>query len=145
MAAEATLQEFLDAPNPGLADHVLGRLVFEVADPVIRRTVNYRLSSLATHQDREDVCGDVTLDLVARPHWAGGQPPCCQMGDVGGGRNPPAPRPAPPADDTTERLDRQRFLARLWAEIKELPVGQRAAILLNLRDEEGASAIVWLP
>jgi len=257
MAAEASLQEFLEAPNPGLAEHVLGRLVFEVADPVIRRTVNYRLATLATFQDREDVCGDVTLDLVARlqgcrtgdaepignlPGYAAvtahhgcdrflrqrypqrfrfrnrlryflentkglitwetpqGELACGSVDDRGkiparppegwqrnaavragasegdvvkalleaqspvifddlvraaadlmnvsdtAGTWETAERKATaPTDDATERLDRKRFLAKLWTEITELPVAQRAAILLNLRDDEGESAVVWLP
>ncbi len=257
MAVEATLQEFLDASNPGMAEHALGRLVFEVADPVIRRTVNYRLATLATFQDREDVCGDVTLDLVSRlqdcrsgdsepianlPGYVAvtahhgcdrylrqrypqrfrfrnrlryylentkglitwetahgelacgfvddrGKPPVrpaegwqrnasvragASEGDVvksllestspvifddlvraaadllnvsdhAGAWETAERRAAAPAEDATERLDRQRFLAKLWAEIIELPVAQRAAILLNLRDDEGESAIVWLP
>jgi hypothetical protein len=41
----------------------------------------------------------------------------------------------------TERED----LARLWAEIQTLPVRQRCALLLNLRDDEGRGVIGLLP
>jgi RNA polymerase sigma factor (sigma-70 family) len=42
-----------------------------------------------------------------------------------------------------ETLDRKRFAERLWAEIGKLPVRQRIALLLNLRDGEGAG-MLWL-
>lgn len=41
------------------------RQVFE-AEPLIRRIVGWRLSGTASLQDREDVAGDILLDLVAR-------------------------------------------------------------------------------
>ena len=41
-------------------------------------------------------------------------------------------------------MDRQ-YLARLWDEVRGLPVRQRAAILRNLRDEDGRSALPLLP
>lgn len=41
----------------------------------------------------------------------------------------------------TERED----LARLWAEIQTLPVRQKCALLLNLRDDEGRGVIGLLP
>jgi hypothetical protein len=40
-------------------------------------------------------------------------------------------------------IDRKRFAERLWAEIKELPLRQRMALLLNLRDARGA-AMLWV-
>jgi RNA polymerase sigma factor (sigma-70 family) len=49
--------------------------------------------------------------------------------------------PAEPADVA---LDRRRAMERLWGEIGTLPVRQRAALLLNLRDAEGAGMLwVW--
>lgn len=43
------------------------------------------------------------------------------------------------------RLEQRLFLERLWVEVCELPVLQRAALLLNLRDANGGSAIFFLP
>lgn len=43
--------------------------------------------------------------------------------------------------DFTIELDQQEYLKNLWSEIVALPVGQRAALLLNLRDSEGRGCI----
>ncbi len=40
-------------------------------------------------------------------------------------------------------IDRRRFLERLWIEIQQLPVRQRVALLLNLRDSQGAG-MLWI-
>jgi DNA-directed RNA polymerase specialized sigma24 family protein len=47
--------------------------------------------------------------------------------------------------DVADRLDQRNFLSRLWSEICELPRRQRSAVLLNLRDEKGCSAIELFP
>lgn len=49
--------------------------------------------------------------------------------------------PAEPAADASETLDQRSFLARLWAEVLQLPERQRLALLLNLRDEGGGDAL----
>ena len=41
-------------------------------------------------------------------------------------------------------MDRQ-YLALLWDEVRDLPVRQRHAVLLNLRDEDGQGALPLLP
>ena len=41
--------------------------------------------------------------------------------------------------------DQRSNLERLWTEICELPVKQRVALLLNLRDEQGRGVITLLP
>src|SRR5262249_24718662 len=43
-----------------------------------------------------------------------------------------------------EKIDQQRYLQRLWAKICELPLRQRAALLLNLRDEYGLALLVCI-
>ena len=48
---------------------------------------------------------------------------------------------APPA----ESLERKAWLARLWEEIRELPLRQRICVLLNLRDHQRGAAIGLLP
>jgi RNA polymerase sigma factor (sigma-70 family) len=57
-------------------------------------------------------------------------------------------RPGPPELEAREtnpelEIDRRRFAERLWAEVVQLPVRQRAALLLNLRDCRG-SGVLWL-
>lgn len=47
--------------------------------------------------------------------------------------------------DYDARIDRRRLLERLWFEVRSLPLTQRRALLLNLRDERGASPLVVLP
>jgi RNA polymerase sigma factor (sigma-70 family) len=44
-----------------------------------------------------------------------------------------------------EAIDQRRAAARLWAEIQQLPVRQRVALLLNLRDGQGAGLLWILP
>jgi RNA polymerase sigma factor (sigma-70 family) len=44
-----------------------------------------------------------------------------------------------------ETFDHKARLETVWQEILQLPPRQRTALLLNLRDEEGGSAIVLLP
>lgn len=48
---------------------------------------------------------------------------------------------AAPQPDLADELSQRMYLARLWQELLELPVRQRAALLLNLRDAQGASAV----
>jgi RNA polymerase sigma factor (sigma-70 family) len=40
-------------------------------------------------------------------------------------------------------IDRRRYAERLWAEVRELPVRQRVALLLNLRDA-GGEGVLWV-
>jgi hypothetical protein len=47
------------------------------------------------------------------------------------------------ATDQDRALDQRRFLVRIWEEVSRLPVRQRLALLLNLRDPKG-SGILWL-
>jgi hypothetical protein len=54
-------------------------------------------------------------------------------------------RLAAPPPDYSQRLDDARLLERVWAEIQELPVAQRVALLLHLRDDRGSSLLPALP
>jgi RNA polymerase sigma factor (sigma-70 family) len=47
--------------------------------------------------------------------------------------------------DPAERLDLKRWMAELWAQIRELPVAQRVALLLNLRTAAEHAAVTLLP
>jgi hypothetical protein len=42
-------------------------------------------------------------------------------------------------------IDQRRFLARVWKEVGDLPVRQRMALLLSLRDARGAGLLWLLP
>jgi len=69
------------------------------------------------------------------------------------------PRPRPREHDDADRRDEQPdpgpspesalaqrdFLSALWSEIRLLPAGQRAALLLNLRDAEGHGMVALFP
>ena len=50
-----------------------------------------------------------------------------------------------PRQSVAQTLMHRQYLAGLWAEVRELPGNQRVAILLNLRDEDGGSALPMLP
>jgi hypothetical protein len=52
---------------------------------------------------------------------------------------------ADPAQPISHTLMYRQYLSRLWNEVCELPINQRVAILLNLRDDEGRSALPMLP
>jgi hypothetical protein len=47
--------------------------------------------------------------------------------------------------DPADRLDLKRWMTELWAQIRDLPQGQRAALLLNLRCSAEQSAAALLP
>jgi len=62
---------------------------------------------------------------------------------------PPAPESAARdigsgEDDPGARMDLQRWMAELWSQIRELPIAQRLALLLNLR-AGGQAAVALLP
>src|SRR5215213_153759 len=47
--------------------------------------------------------------------------------------------------DPAWRIEKKMFLQRLWEELKQLPVNQRAALLLNLKDTTGFGCITLFP
>jgi hypothetical protein len=49
------------------------------------------------------------------------------------------------ADDPGARLDLRRWMSELWAQIRELPLAQRAALLLNLRCSAENAAVGLFP
>jgi RNA polymerase sigma factor (sigma-70 family) len=57
----------------------------------------------------------------------------------------PFERLADPRSNVTAEIEARLQLQRLWDEIKQLPAGQRTALLLNLRDEQGGNVIALLP
>ena len=52
---------------------------------------------------------------------------------------------ATPDPDPAWRIEKKMFLQRLWEELKQLPVNQRAALLLNLKDTSGFGCITLFP
>ena len=53
--------------------------------------------------------------------------------------------PATPDRDPAWRIEKKMFLQRLWEELKQLPLNQRAALLLNLKDASGFGCITLFP
>jgi RNA polymerase sigma factor (sigma-70 family) len=53
--------------------------------------------------------------------------------------------PVAPEPNQAWRIEKRIFLQRLWEELQQLPVNQRAALLLNLRDATGFSCITLFP
>jgi DNA-directed RNA polymerase specialized sigma24 family protein len=49
------------------------------------------------------------------------------------------------ATDTAWQVEKRIFLKRLWEEIRQLPLNQKTALLLNLRDAEGRGCISLFP
>src|SRR6185369_12832281 len=47
--------------------------------------------------------------------------------------------------DPADQLEWKQWMSRLWEEIRELPQGQRAALLLNLKCGAESSAVALLP
>jgi DNA-directed RNA polymerase specialized sigma24 family protein len=47
--------------------------------------------------------------------------------------------------DMARQTERRIFLQRLWEEVRQLPLNQRAALLLNLRDQEGRGCLALFP
>jgi RNA polymerase sigma factor (sigma-70 family) len=47
--------------------------------------------------------------------------------------------------DAARQTERRIFLRRLWEEVRQLPLNQRTALLLNLRDQEGRGCLALFP
>jgi RNA polymerase sigma factor (sigma-70 family) len=47
--------------------------------------------------------------------------------------------------DVAWQFEKRTFLSRLWEELQQLPINQRAALLLNLRDNTGRGALTLFP
>jgi RNA polymerase sigma factor (sigma-70 family) len=56
-----------------------------------------------------------------------------------------APEPAAAEPDPAWRIEKKMFLQRLWEELQQLPLNQRAALLLNLKDASGFGCITLFP
>jgi RNA polymerase sigma factor (sigma-70 family) len=47
--------------------------------------------------------------------------------------------------DAVRQTEKRIFLQRLWEEVRQLPLNQRAALLLNLRDHQGMGCLALFP
>jgi len=56
-----------------------------------------------------------------------------------------AVEPAATDRDPAWRIEKRMFLQRLWEELQQLPLNQRAALLLNLKDPSGFGCITLFP
>ncbi len=50
-----------------------------------------------------------------------------------------------PQPDPSWQLEKRVFLQRLWEEVRRLPLNQRTALLLNLKDADGGGCIALFP
>lgn len=103
------------APLPALIDHVLARLDRPVE-------LDRLVDALA-----------VALGIVDSQHPG--------VRDDGG----PVKETADPSPGISAVLEQRQELGQVWAEIVQLPLRQRTALLLNLRDPEGGAVLHLLP
>ena len=83
---------------------------------------------------------DELVSAVAALHGISDQPVESLTDDEDAVYEPAAPEP-----DQAWRTEKRIFLQRLWEELQQLPRNQRAALLLNLKDATGFSAITLFP
>jgi len=149
------------------ADSRLSELVDETR-PLIRRVVASRLAGIG--EDREDVCSEVQMELLLwlrrmktdplpvaiedyaayvstiaangcnryfRRRYTGGASVNITV-SMSAGQLEAVPDRAQPVE---QAIDCRRYAARLWEEIRALPLKQRTALLFHLRDAHGNSAL----
>ncbi len=83
---------------------------------------------------------DELVTAVAAIQGVSDQPVESLAEDDDGGFDPATPDP-----DPAWRTEKKMFLQRLWEELTQLPVNQRAALLLNLKDASGFGCITLFP
>jgi RNA polymerase sigma factor (sigma-70 family) len=83
---------------------------------------------------------DELVTAVAAIQGISDQPVESLADDEDGGFDPAATNP-----DPAWRIEKKMFLQRLWEELTQLPVNQRAALLLNLKDASGFGCITLFP
>ena len=83
---------------------------------------------------------DELVSAVASIQGVSDQPVESLAEDEDGGFDPATPDP-----DPAWRTEKKMFLQRLWEELTQLPVNQRAALLLNLKDASGFGCITLFP
>jgi RNA polymerase sigma factor (sigma-70 family) len=105
----------------------------------------YELLSAVFSWTAEPVELDLLTGVVAE--WWGVTDETVEVGGEGVERDGEEARGVQLADTRPEpsaEAERRAYLERLWREIVELPPRQRAALLLNLRDEQGRACVdLW--
>jgi DNA-directed RNA polymerase specialized sigma24 family protein len=84
-------------------------------------------------------------DLAAAIGDTQGLPGATAGLEADGARHPEPARLADPGPTPAESAEQREFLERLWGEVRLLPLNQRWALLLNLRDPEGGGMIGLFP
>jgi RNA polymerase sigma factor (sigma-70 family) len=122
-------QQLLDSPARWLADRRI--------DPA--QPLPALLAAVLDQCDRPVELDRLVDALAAALGIADSQP-------LGGAADrAPAREVVDPAPTVSDVLEQRQALLRVWTEIVELPVRQRAALLLNLRDPEGGAVLHMLP
>jgi RNA polymerase sigma factor (sigma-70 family) len=129
--AQGSLQQFLDAPASFLSTHGIDR---SKPLPHLVAAVLSRLDA-AIELDRLVDALAIVLGVVELR-------PVTQSADADAVALERVPDPSP--DRLRELSDREQLRA-LWEEVTALPVNQRIALLLNLRDPDGGAALHALP
>lgn len=83
---------------------------------------------------------DELVSTVAELQGMSEQPAESLAEDEGAGIEPVATEPNP-----EWKIEKRMFLQRLWEELQQLPLNQRAALLLNLKDASGRGCITLFP
>lgn len=83
---------------------------------------------------------DELVSGMAGIHGISDQPMESLIDDDGTTLEPAAAEP-----DPAWRIEKKMFLQRLWEELVQLPLNQRAALLLNLKDPSGFGCITLFP
>ncbi|MGH9443968.1 MAG: RNA polymerase sigma factor [Thermoanaerobaculia bacterium] len=168
----ALLDSYLRAQDRESIDATLGELMETDAGPVLRRVVSSRLSGL--WDDIDDVCSEARMELLLhlrrirvnpardpiadfQAYVAAVAANACnhyfrrrRTGNAFAGAADPRSEVDPdslPAvsEEPDLAIDRRRFAAILWDEIRRLPRAQRVALLLHLRDRRGNSVLFLFP
>jgi RNA polymerase sigma factor (sigma-70 family) len=129
--AQGSLQQFLDTPATFLSTHGIDR---SKPLPHLVAAVLSKLDA-AIELDRLVDALAIVLGVVELR-------PVSQSADADADALERVPDPSP--DRLRELSDRERLQA-LWEEVTALPVNQRIALLLNLRDPDGGAALHALP
>jgi DNA-directed RNA polymerase specialized sigma24 family protein len=163
------LQGFLYAPEAEFREG-LARLLAEQAQPIVQAILRSR--QRGDIGDSLDLHEEVTLSLIERLHGLRRRPQEAPPANfrnyvaavtyyalaerrrrasrerhrmAAGSRGDPLDHLPDPRADAAMDFDLRTRLRRLWSEIRQLPPRQCAALILNLRDEQGKGAVVLLP
>lgn len=130
------------SPAPGADDLGLASPATSTPLPALVRRMLFRHGRPWTFRALQVAVADL-LGIQDRPPVS-----LTDAGESGGesdGHAPPVPLDPPETRAGAHReLEGRQFLAALWAEVRELPLGQRRALLLNLRDDQGRDRLALL-